>query len=166
MVPKSKISRKRALILVTLGSTPFPFLRIKSNLNKIDKRRYEVVYGFVPPDRLIALIKKADKVIAHAGPGTLYLIAKYSQVMPLIIPRSVKYGEHVNDHQVYFARHLKRSLPRTAQDFISFGENTKKTIDTYLKKPHMKNYLKHIFKNVLNKKLVDYLHNFMSSYEK
>ena len=166
MVPRSKISRKRTLILVTLGSTSFPFLRIRSSLDKISKRRYEVVYGFIPPDKLVTLIKKADKIIAHAGPGTLHLIAKYSLIMTLIIPRSAKYKEHVNDHQVYFARHLKKSLPGEAHGFISFDENPEKTINTYLREPNIKNYLNHIFRKAPNKKLEDYLHNFISSYEK
>ena len=65
---------------------------------------------------LLARIADADLVLAHASPGTVFdALAGGSQ--PLVVPRRREYGEHVNDHQIRFARRLADlGLAWTADD--------------------------------------------------
>jgi UDP-N-acetylglucosamine transferase subunit ALG13 len=65
---------------------------------------------------LLARIDAADLVLSHASPGTVFdALAGASQ--PLVVPRRREYGEHVNDHQVRFARRLgDLGLAWTADD--------------------------------------------------
>ncbi len=48
-------------------------------------------------------IADADVVISHAGMGTVLLCLKYKKI-PILFPRKVCYREHVDDHQLMFAR--------------------------------------------------------------
>jgi UDP-N-acetylglucosamine transferase subunit ALG13 len=52
-------------------------------------------------------IAGADVVVTHGGPGAIWdaLDARRATV---VVPRRRRYGEHVDDHQVAFARHLER----------------------------------------------------------
>ena len=48
-------------------------------------------------------IEEAETVIAHAGAGITLLCIQMGH-KPLLIPRRKAFGEHVDDHQVSFAR--------------------------------------------------------------
>lgn len=57
---------------------------------------YEQMKGFM---------KEADVVISHGGPGSIMLALEYGKI-PVVVPRLQEFGEHVNDHQLHFCRHL------------------------------------------------------------
>lgn len=48
-------------------------------------------------------IDRAEIVIAHAGVGTVLLALSRGKI-PVIFPRRPEFGEHLDDHQVEFAR--------------------------------------------------------------
>ena len=52
--------------------------------------------------------KDARIVITHGGPGSIMLPFKYNKV-PVVVPRQSKYGEHVDDHQMLFAKFLEEN---------------------------------------------------------
>jgi UDP-N-acetylglucosamine transferase subunit ALG13 len=59
----------------------------------------------LPADELEARIRAADVVISHGGPGVL-ASARAAGRVPVVVPRSHGRGEHVDDHQVAYARRL------------------------------------------------------------
>ncbi len=61
----------------------------------------------VPHADLRTAVAEADVVITHAGVGAA-LTALEQGKHPILIPRSVKRGEHVDDHQQQVARELER----------------------------------------------------------
>lgn len=139
MVQKSKILGKSSLIFITVGTSNFPFNRLftaidnvltqfKTNVKLIvqsggcSSYRWQyknvLIKNFFKPPELIKLIKKADKIIAHAAPGTLYLISKHSKKTPLIVARDPKYQEHVANHQILYAQFIKNKLSNNLKKYF------------------------------------------------
>jgi len=151
------------MILVTVGMTRFSFQRLlnlsKQLAEKYPKKKIVVQGGsgrlkskdnlsvkdFLTYDELVELIKKAELVISHGGPATIYLCLKYGK-RPLIMPRKKKFNEHINDHQVYFTKFLKkRGLVKEIFNF--------KNVSLRSKRLKYKNIQ---LKNNLLKKLMEY----------
>jgi UDP-N-acetylglucosamine transferase subunit ALG13 len=59
--------------------------------------------AFLTADDLARKVTEADIVITHGGPGTI-TGAHQGGHRPLVVPRDPAHGEHVDDHQVRFAR--------------------------------------------------------------
>jgi UDP-N-acetylglucosamine transferase subunit ALG13 len=57
-------------------------------------------------DELCGIIQKSRIVITHGGPGSIILSLRYGKI-PIVVPRMHKFGEHVDDHQVRFAKKLE-----------------------------------------------------------
>lgn len=53
-----------------------------------------------------AAMQEAAAVVCHAGPGTIMLAADAGKV-PIVVPRLRALGEHVDDHQLLFARRME-----------------------------------------------------------
>ena len=67
---------------------------------------------FLDYDEMIETLRSAEIIIAHAGVGTL-LQCLHLQKIPILFPRRAHGKEHVDDHQVKFARIMeerKRAL--------------------------------------------------------
>ncbi|MDR2044354.1 MAG: multidrug MFS transporter [Clostridium sp.] len=58
---------------------------------------------FMPYSELMELMERADRIITHGGPAS-FLEALRAGKIPVVVPRQARFGEHVNDHQVKFAR--------------------------------------------------------------
>jgi UDP-N-acetylglucosamine transferase subunit ALG13 len=56
-------------------------------------------------DALEGAMAEAAAVVCHGGPGTI-LGARHLGAVPIVVPRQHRLGEHVDDHQVAFARRL------------------------------------------------------------
>ena len=113
------------MILVSVGTTMFPFQRMTmlvERLSHIQSRNEPIIfqYGHTPPHCLdprvsavsflshrilMRYMKEARVVISHGGPATIYQALSYGK-RPWVLPREVRYGEHLNNHQVDFARFL------------------------------------------------------------
>lgn len=113
------------MITVTLGTIPYSFNRsivwLKALLDSgvIDEPVF-IQYGnsdvsallnhplvtaeaVVPQAKLKAMVDSSRLVISHAGQGSTRLLAA-AQVHFVLLPRLAQHGEHVDDHQLMFAR--------------------------------------------------------------
>jgi UDP-N-acetylglucosamine transferase subunit ALG13 len=111
-------------ILVTVGFESFPFDRLLQAIDRGLKQhrfegevfiqkghsRYEVQgcesHQFLGFDEVVARLKEADIVIGHAGVGTTLLCLALGKI-PILFPRQSRFHEHVDDHQVRFARKME-----------------------------------------------------------
>ncbi|WP_346621265.1 glycosyltransferase [Blastococcus montanus] len=72
----------------------------------------------VPHHELAAAVAEADVVISHAGTGAAITALEQGK-KPLLVPRRVAHGEHVDDHQTQIAGELARrglAVHREAED--------------------------------------------------
>ena len=168
MVSKSKTLGQPTLILISVGSTNFPFLRLFSILKQLNKNKYKIFRNFMPPNQFINSIKKADKIIIHGGPATIFLAVKNARFMPLIIPRLAKYKEHVDNHQLFFTKYLRNKLSDNLKKYFLIDEKIDNVIDNYLKeKNEINNLNKFLFLNKDENKLVKNLEDYINKlYEK
>jgi UDP-N-acetylglucosamine transferase subunit ALG13 len=112
------------MILITVGTEKFPFNRLMRWVelllenDLIGEEEVVVQYGtctLLPEGtkvyRLLkehdfqALVRRARLVIAHCGEGTVLLLDGMDTPF-LLVPRSQRYQEHVDDHQVELAHAL------------------------------------------------------------
>ena len=65
-------------------------------------------------------IRTAHIVITHGGPSSFIFVLQAGKI-PVVVPRKEEFGEHVNDHQVDFARKVYER-----QKNIILAENVEK----------------------------------------
>lgn len=58
---------------------------------------------FVSASRMKELMNQADVIVTHGGPSS-FVEAMVTGKSPVVVPRRVAFGEHVNDHQADFVR--------------------------------------------------------------
>jgi UDP-N-acetylglucosamine transferase subunit ALG13 len=126
------------MILVTVGSSMFPFFRMTTLVAQLAHTitahepiifqyghaapdfldRHTRAYAFLPHRMLLAHIRQARLIICHGGPATIYEALSFGKI-PWVLPREARYGEHLNNHQVDFAdfmaghRLIHRITPKT-----------------------------------------------------
>jgi UDP-N-acetylglucosamine transferase subunit ALG13 len=66
---------------------------------------YGRTFAYCGHEELLGLIAAADVVVTHGGPATITQ-ARAAGHVPVVVPRQPALGEHVDDHQVLFARRL------------------------------------------------------------
>ena len=111
------------MILVTLGTHPQPMDRLIVALDEIlaaselddeiiitaavyGKRPVRAhALGIQPFDVLTEMARTARAVITHGGPASIALALSAGHV-PIVVPRNPSLREHVDDHQLRFARWL------------------------------------------------------------
>lgn len=77
-------------------------------------------FDYLPVDELEAMMRSADAVVCHGGPGTISLALKAGH-RPIVVPRNPRFGEHVDDHQMrYTARLASRGVIDIAVDVDQF----------------------------------------------
>jgi beta-1,4-N-acetylglucosaminyltransferase len=64
--------------------------------------------AFLDMDSFARQVANAEVLILHAGAGSIIHAMRAGKV-PVVVPRLVRYGEHVDDHQLRFARALEPS---------------------------------------------------------
>ena len=99
--------------VVTLGTLHFPFDRLLRRLREVLPPHVDVLWQVpyassvelpgrvvrvLPHDELEAVMRDADVVICHSGIGSA-LAALSAGKCPVLVPREVSFGEHVDDHQ-------------------------------------------------------------------
>lgn len=113
-----------ARVLVTVGSDHHPFQRLVDwiDLFATEHPHVEVTvqhgtacppavatgHDYLEHTRLQSLMAGADAIVTQGGP-TGIIEARRNGRTPIVVPRRVALGEHVDDHQVSFARFLDRS---------------------------------------------------------
>ena len=58
---------------------------------------------FVPAPEMRGRMEGADVVVTHGGPSS-FIEAMAAGKVPVVVPRRLEFGEHVNDHQADFVR--------------------------------------------------------------
>lgn len=109
------------MIFVTVGTHEQPFNRLVEYIDNLKKdgiikdevmiqtgfSTYEPQYckwsKLLPYQDMIKYVAEADLVITHGGPSSFIMPLQEGKV-PIVVPRYERYGEHVNDHQVEFAK--------------------------------------------------------------
>lgn len=113
------------MITVTLGTIPYRFNRSlvwlkalldsgvidepvfiqhgTSDVSALIEHPLVTAESVVSQDKLKAMIARSRLVISHGGQGSTRLLAA-AQAHFVLLPRLAKHGEHVDDHQLMFAR--------------------------------------------------------------
>lgn len=107
------------MIFVTVGTHHQPFVRLLDALGSLDRSELVVQYGpgeppsgvqraeaYMPFDQMLACFQEAEKVITHAGVGSI-LCARREGHTPLVVPRRHDLDEHVDEHQAELTRKLE-----------------------------------------------------------
>lgn len=121
------------MIVITVGLEKYPFNRLLRNMDEWvgNQSIREPVFAqighstylprhleycrFLPFDEMRKQIQKADRVICHAGVGTILLSLRLGR-HPLVIPRHAEFGEQVDDHQLDLCTRLCESDQITVVD--------------------------------------------------
>lgn len=108
------------MIFVTVGTHEQPFDRLVGEIDRLKGEgaitddvvmqtgfsAYEPKYcewhRLLPYSRMVENVRKARIVITHGGPASFIMPLQEGKI-PIVVPRQLQYGEHVNDHQVEFA---------------------------------------------------------------
>ncbi|MEW6102050.1 MAG: glycosyltransferase [Candidatus Omnitrophota bacterium] len=122
------------MIFVTVGTEKFPFDRLLKALDEaaVSGRLCNDIFAqtgssnykpksfafrdFLDFNEMVENIKRADIVIAHAGVGSTLLTLSLGKV-PVIFPRQRKFREHVDDHQLEFAK----KMDETGKVIVAYG---------------------------------------------
>ena len=112
-------------VFVTVGTETYPFQRLIGWVDAwagsaaAEGVRVIVQYGTARPpalaeghdhlpfDRVRSQLEEADAVVSHGGTGSV-MLARAAGRLPIVVPRRGSEGEHVDDHQVEFARRLAK----------------------------------------------------------
>lgn len=113
------------MIFVTVGTHEQQFDRL---IKKVDELKRDAVIkedvviqtGFstyepkhcqwsklIPYREMIENVQNARIVITHGGPASFIMPLQMGKV-PIVVPRQQKFEEHINDHQLEFAREVEK----------------------------------------------------------
>lgn len=81
------------------------FAQIGSSQYKPKSFSYQKIISF---DEMVKAIKKADIIVSHAGIGTTLLCISLGKI-PILFPRKHSLKEHLDDHQLEFAKKMEKS---------------------------------------------------------
>jgi UDP-N-acetylglucosamine transferase subunit ALG13 len=84
---------------------------------------------FVGMSEFEQLVVEAELLIMHAGAGAVIHAVRAGKV-PVLMPRRAKYGEHVDDHQVEFAKALEAAgRVVLAHEPIQLGDAVRRALE-------------------------------------
>lgn len=129
------------MIFVTVGTHEQPFNRLVKEIDDLKKNgiiteeviiqtgfsTYEPKYckwsKLIPYQQMIQNVADARIVITHGGPASFIMPLQIGKT-PIVVPRQYQYGEHVNDHQVEFARNVAKRMGTIipVEDIKKLGE--------------------------------------------
>lgn len=135
------------MITVITGTEKFSFHRMIEEIDAIAQRtklaeefflqigasKYEPSacewVRFVQFREMVERIQRSEVVISHAGAGSTLLCLQQG-IRPIVMPRQKKFDEHVDDHQVLFAKKLaERGLVRLVLDELELAEAVRDAIE-------------------------------------
>lgn len=109
------------MIFVTVGTHEQPFDRLIKEVDRLVSEGFitEKVFiqtgfstytpqycswkKFLSYDEMNTFIEEANVVITHGGPATFMAVLSKGK-KPIVVPRLKQFNEHVNDHQLEFAK--------------------------------------------------------------
>lgn len=140
------------MIFVTVGTHEQPFNRLIEKMDELVangdiKEKVVIQYGFstydakhcemhkmMSFDEMQQTFKNARIVITHGGPSSFVEALQYGKV-PIVVPRQLKFNEHVNNHQVDFTKLISERMNNIipVYDIANLGQ-TIADYDTIVKK--------------------------------
>lgn len=115
------------MIFVTVGTHEQPFNRLIQKIDELKKdgiinedviiqtgfSTYEPKYcqwsKLIPYQQIVKNVADARIVITHGGPASFIMPLQIGKT-PIVVPRQHQFNEHVNDHQVEFARNVAQRM--------------------------------------------------------
>lgn len=115
------------MIFVTVGTHEQPFNRLVKEIDDLKKSgvitedviiqtgysTYEPKYcqwsKLIPYQQMVKNVKDARIVITHGGPASFIMPLQVGKI-PIVVPRQHQFNEHINDHQVEFARNVAERM--------------------------------------------------------
>ena len=134
------------MIFVTVGTHEQPFNRLIKKVDELKRdgviqedvimqtgfSTYEPKYcewsKLIPYQQMIKNVEDARIVITHGGPASFIMPLQIGKV-PIVVPRQHKFDEHVNDHQVEFARNVAERMGNII--LVEDIEDLKSIIENY-----------------------------------
>ena len=80
-------------------------------------------YKLIGYDDMKKYIDEARIIVTHGGPASFVAPLSIGKI-PIVVPRQYKYNEHVNNHQLDFAREVEKRMKN-----IIVAENADEIID-------------------------------------
>ena len=129
------------MIFVTVGTHEQPFDRLVKAVDELKRDGiiteevimqtrfsiYEPKYcewsKLIPYREMIKNVENAHIVITHGGPASFIMPLEMGKT-PIVVPRQHQFEEHVNDHQVEFARNVAEKMGTIipVEDITKLGE--------------------------------------------
>lgn len=115
------------MIFVTVGTHEQPFNRLIQKIDELKKNgtiqddviiqtgysNYEPQYcewsKLIPYEQMVKNVADARIVITHGGPASFIMPLQIGKI-PIVVPRQHQFNEHVNNHQVEFARNVAQRM--------------------------------------------------------
>lgn len=115
------------MIFVTVGTHEQPFNRLVQEIDNLKRdgiitedvimqtgySTYEPKYckwdKLIPYKQMVKNVEDARIVITHGGPASFIMPLQIGKT-PIVVPRQHKFDEHINDHQVEFARNVAERM--------------------------------------------------------
>lgn len=143
------------MIFVTVGTHEQPFNRLVKAIDELKRdgvitediimqtgfSTYEPKYcqwsKLIPYQQMIKNVEDARIVITHGGPASFIMPLQIGKT-PIVVPRQHRFDEHVNDHQVEFARNVAERMGTIilVEDISKLGEVIKKYGEIVAKMEH------------------------------
>ena len=147
------------MIFVTVGTHEQPFNRLIQKVDELKRdgviqeeviiqtgySMYEPKYcqwsKLIPYQQMVKNVEDARIVITHGGPASFIMPLQIGKI-PIVVPRQHQFGEHVNDHQVEFARNVAERMgtiivvedvDQLADIIVDYHENGKKGLQSNTK---------------------------------
>lgn len=113
------------MIFVTVGTHEQPFDRLIRQIDELlfkgvieDSVFIQTGYSnykpkacnwsqFIPYSEMQLLYEDARIIITHGGPSSFIPAVQIGKI-PIVVPRQKQFGEHVNDHQLEFAKQVAK----------------------------------------------------------
>ena len=129
------------MIFVTVGTHEQPFNRLVQKIDELKRdgvitedvviqtgfSTYEPKYckwsKLISYQDMVKNVADARIVITHGGPASFIMPLQIGKT-PIVVPRQKKFDEHVNDHQVEFARNVAERMGTIieVEDIEKLGE--------------------------------------------
>lgn len=113
------------MIFVTVGTHEQPFDRLVEYMDKWAAEHDEKVIVQIgystyiprtatwsklyPYKKMLEFVDEARIVVTHGGPSSFIMPLQIGKT-PIVVPRQRKYGEHINDHQLEFAKEVANRM--------------------------------------------------------
>ena len=143
------------MIFVTVGTHEQPFNRRVKTVDELKRdgiiaedvimqtgfSTYEPKYcqwsKLIPYQQMIKNVEDARIVITHGGPASFIMPLQIGKT-PIVVPRQHRFDEHVNDHQVEFARNVAKRMGTIipVEDISTLGDVIKKYDEIVTKMGH------------------------------